>query len=334
MTIRIAINGFGRIGRTITRALLQRTAPGVELVAINDLTSVDTLAHLLKYDSVHGRFNGTVEVVDGNLVINGSTIRVTAQRDASKLAWSDVGVDVVLECTGVFRNKAEAQAHIAAGARKVIISAPAKEVDATIVIGVNEQDLKPDATVISCGSCTTNCLAPVAMVLHRNIGIVKGLMTTVHAYTSDQRLLDAPHGDLRRARSAALSMIPTSTGAAAAIGLVLPELKGKLDGLAMRVPTPNVSVVDLTFEAARPTSVDEINTLIREAAAGPLNGVLAYETDEIVSIDLNGDSHSSIFDSNLTTVQDGNLVKVFSWYDNESGFSNRMIDLAAKFGAL
>ena len=334
MTIRIAINGFGRIGRTITRALLQRTAPGVELVAINDLTSVDTLAHLLKYDSVHGRFNGTVEVVDGNLVINGSTIRVTAQRDASKLAWSDVGVDVVLECTGVFRNKTEAQAHIAAGARKVIISAPAKEVDATIVIGVNEQDLKPDATVISCGSCTTNCLAPVAMVLHRNIGIVKGLMTTVHAYTSDQRLLDAPHGDLRRARSAALSMIPTSTGAAAAIGLVLPELKGKLDGLAMRVPTPNVSVVDLTFEAARPTSVDEINTLIREAAAGPLNGVLAYETDEIVSIDLNGDSHSSIFDSNLTTVQDGNLVKVFSWYDNESGFSNRMIDLAAKFGAL
>lgn len=333
MSIRIAINGFGRIGRTITRALLQRDL-GVELVAINDLTDVKTLAHLLQFDSVHGRLSNDVRVVDGSLVIDGKRVRVTAERDPSKLPWAEEKIDVVLECTGIFTDKDKAMAHIAAGARKVIVSAPAKAVDATIVLGVNDDTLSADHQVISCGSCTTNCLAPMAKVLHEKIGIEKGQMTTVHAYTSDQRLLDAPHSDMRRARSAALSMVPTSTGAAVAVALVLPALKGKLDGFAVRVPTPNVSLVDLTFLAARDTTAEEINGYIKEAAAGPLKGILEYEDRPVVSIDMNGNTNSSIFDAGLTKVQEGNLVKVLSWYDNETGFSNRMCELAAKFGAL
>jgi glyceraldehyde 3-phosphate dehydrogenase len=331
MTLRIAINGFGRIGRTITRALRSRN--DVELVAINDLTDVPTLAHLLKFDSVHGRYPGTVETEEGAIVIDGKRIGVTAERDPSALPWGTLGVDVVLECTGVFRSRDAAAKHLAAGARKVIISAPGKNVDATIVMGVNDDTLDPaNQTIISCGSCTTNCLAPLAKVLHEGVGIEHGLMTTVHAYTSDQRLLDAPHSDLRRARSAALSMVPTSTGAASAVALVLPALRGKLDGLAIRVPTPNVSLVDLVFTASRETSVDEINGLVRAAASGPLSGILAYETDPVVSVDLVGNTHSSIYDSELTSVIGGNLVKVLSWYDNEAGFSNRMVDLAVAFG--
>lgn len=333
MSIRIAINGFGRIGRTITRELLKRHA-NVELVAINDLTSVDTLAHLLQFDSVHGRLEEKVSVQGEFLVVGDKKIRVCAERDPAQLPWSEVGVDVVLECTGVFTDKEKAKAHIAAGARKVIISAPGKNVDATIVLGVNDDILTADAEVISCGSCTTNCLAPLAKVLNETVGIEKGQMTTIHAYTSDQRLLDAPHKDLRRARGAALSMIPTSTGAAVAVSLVLPELKGKLDGFAVRVPTPNVSLVDLSFVSSRDTTVEEINAAVRAAAEGTLKGILAYEEAPIVSIDLNGDPHSSIFDAPLTKVQQGNLVKVLSWYDNETGFSNRMIELAEKLGSL
>ena len=333
MSIRIAINGFGRIGRTITRALLQREL-GVELVAINDLTDVKTLAHLLQFDSVHGRLSNDIRVENGDLLIDGKRVRVCAERDPAKLPWAEEKVDVVLECTGIFTDKAKALAHIEAGARKVIISAPAKNVDNTIVLGVNDNTLSADQQVISCGSCTTNCLAPLAKVLNEKIGIEKGQMTTVHAYTSDQRLLDAPHSDMRRARSAALSMIPTSTGAAVAVSLVLPELKGKLDGFAVRVPTPNVSLVDLTFIASRDTTAEEINGYVKDAAQGPLKGILEYEDRPIVSIDLNGNTNSSIFDAGLTKVQAGNLVKVLSWYDNETGFSNRMCELAAKFGAL
>lgn len=335
MAIRVAINGFGRIGRTIARALFTRDdVSQLELVAINDLTDVSTLAHLFNFDSVHGRFGGTCEVSDGNLVINGKTISVSAERNPSDLPWKEHNVDVVLECTGIFREKSQAAKHIEAGAKKVVISAPGKNVDRTVVLGVNDGDITADDTIISCGSCTTNCLAPVAKVLHEGVGIVKGTMTTVHAYTSDQCILDAPHKDLRRARAAALSMIPTSTGAAVAVSLVLPELKGKLDGMAIRVPTPNVSLVDLTFVAGRDTTAEEINQLVKDAAEGPMKGILGYETAELVSIDMNGDPRSSIFDAGLTRVQGGNMVKVLSWYDNESGFSNRMVDLAAKFGAL
>ncbi|TVR02553.1 MAG: type I glyceraldehyde-3-phosphate dehydrogenase [Deltaproteobacteria bacterium] len=327
MSIRIGINGFGRIGRAVARLLADRE--DVQLVAVNDLTDVATLAHLLKYDSVHGRFAGTVEVKDGQLVMNGRTIRVTATPKPEDLAWGDVGVDVVLECTGLFRKREQAEGHLRAGARKVIISAPGKGVDATVVVGVNDGDLDPERhEIISNASCTTNCLAPMAKVLHETVGIERGLMTTIHAYTADQRLLDAPHGDLRRARSAALSMVPTSTGAAVAVSQVLPALKGRLDGMAIRVPTPNVSVTDLTFTAERDTTVEELNGALRAAAEGPLKGILAYETDEVVSVDLNGHPASSIVDSRLTRVQDGRLVKVLSWYDNEWGFSNRMIDLA------
>lgn len=333
MTVRIAINGFGRIGRTITRAMLQRDVD-VELVAINDLTDINTLAHLFKYDSVHGRLDQDIRVEGNHLLIDDQKIRVCAERDPAQLPWKEEKVDVVLECTGIFREKSKAMAHIEAGAKKVIISAPGKNVDATVVLGVNDGALDEEGLqVISCGSCTTNCLAPLAKVLNDGVGIVKGQMTTVHAYTADQRLLDAPHSDMRRARAAALSMVPTSTGAAVAVSLVLPELKGKLDGMAIRVPTPNVSLVDLTFTAGRDTSADEINELVRKAAEGPLKGILAYETDELVSIDMNGNPHSSIFDAPLTKVQDGNLVKVLSWYDNESGFSNRMLELAQRFGS-
>lgn len=333
MSTRIAINGFGRIGRTITRQLLRRNID-VELVAINDLTSVEMLAHLLEFDSVHGRLDEKIKVEGKYLYIGDRKIRVTAERDPANLPWKEEKVDVVLECTGIFREKSQAMAHIEAGARKVIISAPAKNGDATIVMGVNDDILTSDMQVVSCASCTTNCLAPLAKVLHEGVGIEKGQMTTVHAYTSDQRLLDAPHSDMRRARAAAVSMIPTSTGAAVAVSLVLPELEGKLDGMAVRVPTSNVSMVDLTFVAGRDTTAEEINELVKKAAEGPLKGVLSYETAPLVSIDLNGNPHSSIFDSELTKVQNGNLVKVLSWYDNETGFSNRMIELAARLGNL
>ena len=332
MTVRIAINGFGRIGRAIARIAFTRT--DIEVVAINDLTDVPTLAHLFKYDSTHGRFNGSVEVVEGGLKINGKTISVTAIGKPEQLDWKTAGVDVVMECTGRFTSKEQTLAHINAGARKVIISAPAKGEDATIVVGVNDEALDVvNHTVISNGSCTTNCLAPLAKVLHENFGIRKGLMTTVHAYTSDQRLLDAPHSDLRRARSAALSMIPTSTGAAVAVAKVLPALKGRLDGMAIRVPTANVSVVDFTFEAEREVTVAEINAAVKAASDGGLKGILEYQSEELVSIDHNGNPHSSIFDAELTRVQMGTLVKVISWYDNEWGFSNRMVDLAVRFGA-
>jgi len=333
MSTRIAINGFGRIGRTITRQLLRRNID-VELVAINDLTSVEMLAHLLEFDSVHGRLDEKVKVEGKYLYVGDRKIRVTSERDPANLPWKEEKVDVVLECTGIFREKSQAMAHIEAGARKVIISAPAKNGDATIVMGVNDDILTSDMQVVSCASCTTNCLAPLAKVLHEGVGIEKGQMTTVHAYTSDQRLLDAPHSDMRRARAAAVSMIPTSTGAAVAVSLVLPELEGKLDGMAVRVPTSNVSMVDLTFVASRDTTAEEVNELVKKAAEGPLKGVLSYETAPLVSIDLNGNPHSSIFDAELTKVQNGNLVKVLSWYDNETGFSNRMIELAARLGSL
>jgi len=329
MALRIAINGFGRIGRAVARIAAGRT--DVDIVAINDLTDVNTLAHLFRNDSVHGRFDGTCEVVDGKLVINGDTMEVYANPKPADLPWGELGVDLVMECTGRFRDRETASAHITAGAKKVLISAPGKGIDQTIVMGVNDDDLDTSAEIISNGSCTTNCLAPLAKVLHDAVGIKKGLMTTVHAYTSDQRLLDAPHKDLRRARSAALSMVPTTTGAAIAVTKVMPELEGRLDGMAIRVPTPNVSLVDLVFEAERDTTVEEINAAVKAAADGPLKGLLEYCTEPVVSIDLNGNPHSSIFDSELTKVTGGNLVKVLSWYDNEWGFSNRMIDLAVRF---
>ena len=330
MAIRIAINGFGRIGRMITRALQGRD--DIELVAVNDLTDVATLAHLFKYDSVHGKFPGTIELVDGDMHINGSKVRDISEPDPAKLPWKELGVDLVLECTGRFRTRETAAKHIEAGARKVIISAPGKGIDGTIVVGVNDSDLDPAThEIISCGSCTTNCLAPLAKVLHGSVGIERGLVTTVHAYTSDQRLLDAPHSDLRRARSAALSMVPTTTGAAIAVTKVLPELVGRLDGMAIRVPTPNVSLIDLVFNASRETSVDEVNAIVKAAAEGEMAGILEFTDEPLVSIDLNGNPHSSIFDSTLTRVSGGTMVKVLSWYDNEYGFSNRMLDLAAKF---
>jgi glyceraldehyde 3-phosphate dehydrogenase len=332
MTVRIAINGFGRIGRTITRVVMQRQ--DVELVAVNDLTDVATLAHLFKYDSVHRKYDGKVEIVGGDMHIDGKRIRDLSEPDPAKLPWGDLGVDIELECTGRFRTKQTAGKHLDAGAKKVIVSAPGKGVDATIVVGVNDHDLHPSTqTVVSCGSCTTNCLAPLAKVLHEAVGIEHGLMTTVHSYTSDQVLLDAPHSDLRRARAASLSMIPTTTGAASAVAEVLPALKGRLDGLAIRVPTPNVSLVDFVFNTSRATTVEEINGAVEAAAAGPLRGILAYETSPLVSIDMCGNSHSSIFDAELTSVMGGRLVKVMSWYDNEYGFSSRMVDLAVKFAA-
>lgn len=332
MTVRVAINGFGRIGRAIARIAAQRT--DIDIVAINDLTDIGTLAHLLEFDSTHGRFEGGVRVADGTIQFGRHKAVVQAIPKPTELGWGTLGVDVVLECTGRFTKRDEAAQHLTAGARKVIVSAPAKGVDKTIVLGVNHATLdNAKDAIISCGSCTTNCLAPVAMVLHELLGIKSGLMTTIHAYTSDQRLLDAPHSDERRARSAALSMVPTSTGAAAAIGEVLPALKGRLDGMAVRVPTPNVSLVDLTFIAGRETSAEEINQAIAAAAAGPLKGILGYEPRPLVSIDFNGNPHSSIFDPELTKVLDGTMVKVLSWYDNEWGFSNRMVDLAVLFGS-
>lgn len=327
MAIRVAINGYGRIGRNVLRALYESGRKDVQIVAINDLGDAAINAHLTQYDTAHGRFPGTVTAADGAIIVNGDRIACYAERDPAKLPWGDLGIDVVLECTGIFRTKAKCQPHIDAGARKVIISAPAdkNEADATIVYGVNHDTLRASHTVISNASCTTNCLAPVAAPLHREIGIVNGLMTTVHAYTNDQVLSDVYHSDLYRARAAAHNMIPTKTGAAQAVGLVLPELNGKLDGFAIRVPTINVSVVDLTFTAARDTSTNEVNAIMKAASEGELKGVLGYNTLPLVSSDFNHNPASSTFDATQTKVN-GRLVKVLAWYDNEWGFSNRMLD--------
>ncbi len=327
MTIRVAINGYGRIGRNILRAHYEggRKHP-IEFVAINDLGDAKINAHLTQYDTAHGRFPGKVSVDADSIVVDGDRIRVLSQRNPAELPWGQLGVDVVLECTGLFTSREKASAHLKGGARKVIISAPGgKDVDATIVYGVNHDVLKATHTVISNASCTTNCLAPMVKPLHERIGVLHGLMTTIHAYTNDQVLTDVYHEDLRRARSATMSMIPTKTGAAAAVGLVLPELDGKLDGYAMRVPTINVSIVDLSFVAARDTSVEEINAIMKEASEGPMKGILAYSTEPLVSVDFNHNPASSTFDATLTKVS-GRLVKVSSWYDNEWGFSNRMLD--------
>ncbi len=327
MAIRVAINGYGRIGRNILRALYESGRNNqISIVAINDLGSAQTNAHLTRFDTAHGKFKGSVQVEGDYMVVNGEKIKVLAMRNPAELPWKDLGVDVVLECTGLFTTKAKASAHLQGGAKKVIVSAPGgSDVDATIVYGVNHNILKAAHTVISNASCTTNCLAPMIKPLHEKIGVVSGLMTTVHSYTNDQVLTDVYHEDLRRARSATMSMIPTKTGAATAVGLVLPELNGKLDGFAVRVPTINVSLVDLSFVAARATTVDEVNGIMKAAAEGDLKGILAYNTEQLVSVDFNHDPVSSTFDSTLTKVS-GNLVKVLSWYDNEWGFSNRMLD--------
>jgi len=329
MTIKVAINGYGRIGRNILRAHYEGGKKhDIQIVAINDLGDVKTNVHLTKYDTAHGPFPGTVTVDGEYMVVNGDKIKVLANRDPSKLPWGELGVDVVLECTGFFTTKEKASAHLAGGAKKVIISAPGgKDVDATIVYGVNHGVLKASHTVISNASCTTNCLVPLVKPLHDKLGLVSGLMTTIHSYTNDQVLTDVYHEDLRRARSASQNMIPTKTGAAAAVGLVMPELNGKLDGFSIRVPTINVSLVDLTFIAKRATTVDEVNGIMKEAAAaGPLKGILEYSTEPLVSSDFNHNPASSTFDSTITKVAEGTLVKVFAWYDNEWGFSNRMLD--------
>ena len=330
MAIKVGINGYGRIGRNVLRALYEGKRTGeLQIVAVNDLGDAKINAHLTQHDTVHGRFPGEVKVDGDSLVVNGDRIRVLAERDPAKLPWGSLGVDYVFECTGLFTSKAKASAHLSAGAKRVVISAPGgDDVDATVVYGVNHGVLSSKHTVISNASCTTNCLAPVAKVLNDAVGISAGIMTTIHSYTNDQVLTDVYHKDLRRARSATQSQIPTKTGAAAAVGLVLPELKGLLDGFAVRVPTLNVSIVDLTFTAKRATTVEEINTAMRDAAAAGLNGVLAYNTAPLVSIDFNHDAHSSTFDATLTKVIAGTLVKVCAWYDNEWGFSNRMIDTA------
>jgi len=336
MPVKIAINGYGRIGRNVLRALYEGKRRGeLTIVAVNDLGDAKTNAHLTRYDTAHGPFPFEVGVDGDHLVVDGDKIKVCAERDPSKLPWKQLGVDVVLECTGLFTTKEKAGLHINAGAKKVVISAPAgKDIDATVVYGVNHKTLKASDRVISNASCTTNCLAPVAKVLNDTVGIVRGLMTTVHAYTNDQVLTDVYHSDLRRARSATQSMIPTKTGAAAAVGLVLPELAGKLDGFSIRVPTINVSVVDLTFEAKRDTSVKEINAAVKAASEGALKGVLAYTDEPLVSVDFNHNPASAILDSELTKVIEGKLVKVCAWYDNEWGFSNRMLDTTVAFAAL
>jgi glyceraldehyde 3-phosphate dehydrogenase len=326
MPVRIGINGFGRIGRNIMRAALGDT--NLDFVAVNDLTSAKTLAHLLKYDSVLGNLDARVEAKNDGISVDGDEFKVLSLRDPAQLPWKDLGVDVVFESTGLFTNRDDAAKHLAAGARKVVITAPAKGPDITIVIGVNDETYDPQKhQIISNASCTTNCLAPIAKVIHQRFGIKKGWMTTIHSYTNDQQLLDLPHKDLRRARAAALSMIPTTTGAALAVGEVLPDLKGKLDGFAMRVPTPNVSVVDLAAILENKTSGDEVNAALKEAADGALKGILEYSTEELVSIDFKGNPHSSIVDAPYTKVMDGDFVKVLSWYDNEWGYSNRCVDL-------
>ena len=334
MATKVAINGFGRIGRNVARAILERTDHDLELVSINDLADAKSNALLFKRDSVHGPFGGTVEVDGNDLIVNGKRIQVTAERDPAKLPHAANGVDIALECTGFFTNRKGGQAHLDAGAKRVLISAPAKEVDLTVVFGVNHEKLTAEHTIVSNASCTTNCLAPMAKVLHEGLGIERGFMTTIHAYTNDQKILDQIHGDMRRARAAAMSMIPTTTGAARAVGEVLPELKGKLDGSSIRVPTPNVSVVDLTFTPKRDTTTEEVNALLKAAANGPLKGVLGYSEEPLVSIDYNHDAHSSTIDSLETTVMEGKLVRVLSWYDNEWGFSNRMIDTAGVIAKL
>ncbi len=325
--IRVAINGYGRIGRNTLRALFEaKRQDEIDIVAINDLGDLETSAHLTKYDTAHGKFPGTVEVKDGKLIVDGHAIQVFSKRDPKELPWGDLNIDVVYECTGIFATKEKAQVHLNAGAKKVLISAPAGNDVKTIVFGVNQHVLAASDTIVSNASCTTNCLAPLAKVLHEKLGIVSGLMNTVHSYTNDQVLTDVAHSDLRRARSATHSMIPTKTGAAAAVGLVLPELNGKLDGFSIRVPTINVSVVDLTFTAARDTTVEEVNAIIKAAASGELKGILDYNTAPLVSIDFNHNPASSTFDATQTKVIGKNLVKVLSWYDNEWGFSNRMLD--------
>jgi glyceraldehyde 3-phosphate dehydrogenase len=334
MTVKVAINGFGRIGRNILRAIHEAKRTDIEVVAVNDLGPVETNAHLLRFDSIHGRYPGTVEVDGEFIVVDGKRIRVTAIKNPAELPHRDLGVDIALECTGIFTARDKAKAHLDAGAKRVIVSAPADGADLTVVYGVNHDKLTADHLVISNASCTTNCLAPVAFVLHEAVGIEKGFMTTIHSYTGDQPTLDTMHKDLYRARAASLSQIPTSTGAAKAVGLVLPELKGKLDGSSIRVPTPNVSVIDLKFVAKRTTSVQEINDAIKAAATGKLKGILGVTDQPNVSIDFNHDPHSSTFALDQTKVMEGNFVRVLSWYDNEWGFSNRMADTAVAMGKL
>jgi glyceraldehyde 3-phosphate dehydrogenase len=328
MSVKIGINGFGRIGRLVFRRALD--LGNIEIVGINDLTDSKTLAHLLKYDSVHGKFNGTIEVDGDSIVVNGKKIQITAEKDPSNLKWGDLGAEVIIEATGVFRSKEACMKHIEAGAKKVILTVPAKgEIDATVVLGVNDDDLKGDEKVVSNASCTTNCLAPMAKVLNDKFGIEKGYMTTVHSYTNDQVILDLPHKDLRRARAAAVSIIPTTTGAAKAVGLVIPELKGKLDGFALRVPTPNGSLTDLVATLSKEVTVEEINAAMKEAAEGDMKGILEYCEDPIVSADIIGNPHSNIFDA-LSTMANGKLVKIVGWYDNEWGYSCRVVDLLVK----
>ena len=334
MAVRVAINGFGRIGRNVLRAIIESGRTDIEVVAINDLGPVETNAHLMRFDSVHGRFPGTVTVSGDTIDVGRGPIKVTAVRDPAQLPHNELGVDIALECTGIFTSRDKAAAHLAAGAKRVLVSAPADNADLTVVFGVNHQKLTKDHLVVSNASCTTNCLSPVAQVLHELVGIERGMMTTIHSYTGDQRTLDTMHKDLYRGRAAALSMIPTSTGAAKAVGLVLPELNGKLDGAAIRVPTPNVSVVDLKFIAKRSTTKEEINAAIKAAADGRLKGILGYTTAANVSIDFNHDPHSSIFHMDQTKVMEGTFVSILTWYDNEWGFSNRMSDTAVAMGKL
>lgn len=328
MAIKVGINGFGRIGRLVFRRGLELGT--MEFVGINDLTDAATLAHLLKWDSVHGKFNGTVEADGSNIVVNGKSIKITAEKDPANLKWGEMGVDVVIESTGVFRSKEQCMKHIEAGAKKVVLTVPAKgEIDATVVLGVNDDVLTGNEKVVSNASCTTNCLAPMVKVLHDNFGVESGFMTTVHSYTNDQRLLDLPHSDLRRARSAALSIIPTTTGAAKAVGLVLPELKGKLDGYSLRVPTPDGSITDLVANLSKEVTVEEVNAAFKAAADGPMKGILEYSDEPLVSVDIQGNPHSSIIDS-LSTMVHGKMVKTVSWYDNEWGYSCRVADLVTK----
>jgi glyceraldehyde 3-phosphate dehydrogenase len=335
MSVRVAINGFGRIGRNVLRAIVEAGRHDIEVVAVNDLAPVETNAHLLRFDSVHGRFPGEVKVEGDSISCGNGKIKVTAVKDPSQLPWKELGVDIALECTGIFTKREAAAKHLEAGAKKVIISAPGEGADLTVVMGVNHDELSASHQVISNASCTTNCLAPVAYVLHQGIGIERGYMTTIHSYTGDQSLQDTLHSDLRRARAAALSLIPTSTGAARAVGLVLPALKGKLDGTAIRVPTANVSLIDLTFDAARETTAEEVNGLMEEAAkSNRLKGIVGINKAPTVSIDFNHDPHSSTFDVTQTQVLDKKFVRVLSWYDNEWGFSNRMVEVAAHFGAM
>jgi glyceraldehyde 3-phosphate dehydrogenase len=334
MAVKVSVNGFGRIGRLVARAILERRDDDLQLVHVNDLADAASNAMLFKRDSVHGHYPGTVEVDGNDMIIDGNRIHVTAERDPAKLPHAELGVDIALECTGFFTDGEKAKAHLDAGAKKVLISAPAKNVDLTVVFGVNEAELKPEHKMVSNASCTTNCLAPVAKVLHEAIGIERGLMTTIHSYTNDQKILDQIHPDMRRARAAAMSMIPTTTGAARAVTLVLPQLKGKLDGSAIRVPTPNVSLIDFTFTPSRDTTVDEVNGVLKAASEGGLKGILAYTDEPLVSIDLNHNPASSTVDSLETAVLEGKLVRVLSWYDNEWGFSNRMVDTAKKMASL